>query len=528
MSKRFRLIQTHVLSRHGDRTPGFNCLEPLQPDAAGEVATWWRELLQKSEMAAMRRAFPIKVEDIDESTEQVRPPRDKSMGVFGCLTNRGKRQMWALGRALRRDFEDGGLFEGVSPDRQFDLVEAYASNYSRTQLSAQAALAGIFGLQADGELDAKDERLRPPEEGSWFGVRPVKVADVDNDDHSIRRTGSGPNVSVVPIHVLPPSQEYINIFPFSKQLQQDMRAEMVRYKTNELGPEDMVRERRLAGVKERVVNAVPAYGYHLQPFSWSSSLDILACRRSRASASADGRRSRLLMGDVIDSVFVALDTDRNGVISMNELNEGMRDLACDWLSDADISNIYNAANPNRESDGITRKQFTHLLQSDAKELDCTDLETYDLVCEKMCSQFDLWYSKSHILNQVLGPMVRRIVDPMIHASNACDVGDGTSYPRLVLHSGHDISILPWLHLFDAWSSSSGWPEYSAALRIDLLRSVDVEGSFYVRVMYNQGFTDSTSSTYTPHFEPLCIDEEKTGVVSLERFRRFVSSKTSLV
>ena len=124
------------------------------------------------------------------------------------------------------------------------------------------------------------------------------------------------------------------------------------------------------------------------------------------------------------------------------------------------------------------------------------------------------------------------MDPMIHASNACDSSDETYYPRLVLHSGHDISILPWLHLFDAWSSSSGWPEYSAALRIELLRESDDEdeGSsdrrpFYVRVMYNKGFTDSTSSAYTPHFERLDFGGfGESGVVPLDEFRRFVSSR----
>ena len=54
---RLRLKQVHVLFRHGDRTPGFNGLEPLQPDAALEVAAWWRELLQKSEMSAVRFFF---------------------------------------------------------------------------------------------------------------------------------------------------------------------------------------------------------------------------------------------------------------------------------------------------------------------------------------------------------------------------------------------------------------------------------------------------------------------------------------
>ena len=158
----------------------------------------------------MQRAFPVQFPDGTSSE-----PRDRSMGVFGSLTNRGKRQMWALGLGLRKVCEDGGLFEGIEPERQFSLVKAYASNYSRTQLSAQAALAGIFGLHADGALDTNASLRPPPDTKSWFGVRNVPLADL------------APNRKV-PVKVLPPEEEYINIYPFSKELQSEMREVMIR------------------------------------------------------------------------------------------------------------------------------------------------------------------------------------------------------------------------------------------------------------------------------------------------------------
>ena len=46
----------------------------------------------------------------------------------------------------------------------------------------------------------------------------------------------------------------------------------------------------------------------------------------------------------------------------------------------------------------------------------------------------------------------------------------SNYPRVVLHSGHDI-YSPWLHLMDAWTSAAGY-EYSAAIRLDLVERLD--------------------------------------------------------
>jgi len=564
-SSSLRLVQCHVLFRHGDRTPGFNCLEPLQPDAALEVAAWWRELLQKVEMNAVRkmifsqilticvityirvycnvslnshvfthiqmqRAFPVQFPE-NTSSE----PRDRSMGVFGSLTNRGKRQMWALGHGLRSHFEEGGLFEGIEPEKQFSLVKAYASNYSRTQLSAQATLAGIFGLQADGTLDTNESLLRPPPK-SWFGMTHVPVADL-------------PLSRTVPVTVLPPEQEYINIYPFSKELQSEMRQVMIERAQTKLSEEEQIKESRWSQVKKEITESVPAFAYNLQPFSWSSSLDILACRRSRKSVSRDGRRSRLFMTDVISNLFSTLDLDGNGVIDVDELRDGLREMACDWLSDADLKNINSAAQSvggQNEEDGVTLSQLTHLLQSEPTNLATdsyvdgvslslslsirptnhthththTHHRYYEDVCAKMCDQFELWYNEPHILRRVLRPMVSRIMDPMLEATKSTQ-----EYPRVVLHSGHDISILPWLHLLDAWTSAAGWPEYSAAIRLDLLRRLD-DDKMFVRITYNKGFTDSESSDYVAHFEPIMsgLLDSNEEVVSLDDVIRFFQAR----
>ena len=183
------------------------------------------------------------------------------------------------------------------------------------------------------------------------------------------------------------------------------------------------------------------------------------------------------MADVISNLFSTLDSDGNGLIDVDELREGLREMACDWLSDADLKHINNAAQSagGQNKDGITLSQLTHLLQSEPTNLS-TDAY-YEDVCAKMCHQFELWYNESHILRRVLRPMVGRIVEPMLEASSST-----SNYPRVVLHSGHDISILPWLHLMDAWTSAAGWPEYSAAIRLDLVERLD-DNEMFVRITY---------------------------------------------
>ena len=156
--------------------------------------------------------------------------------------------MWALGHGLRSHFEEGGLFEGIEPEKQFSLVKAYASNYSRTQLSAQAALAGIFGLHADGALDTNAPLRPPPDTKSWFGMRNVPLADLS------------PNRKV-PVKVLPPEQEYINIYPFSKELQSEMREVMIRRTQTELNEEEKLREARWSQVKREITESIPAFAY---------------------------------------------------------------------------------------------------------------------------------------------------------------------------------------------------------------------------------------------------------------------------
>jgi hypothetical protein len=48
---------------------------------------------------------------------------------------------------------------------------------------------------------------------------------------------------------------------------------------------------------------------------------------------------------------------------------------------------------------------------------------------------------------------------------------GASPPRLVLHSGHDITLVPMLRALGAWTPTDGWPGYGCALRIELMEDL---------------------------------------------------------
>ena len=149
--RRLRLAQVHVIHRHGDRTPGFNCMEPLLPDAAREVAAWAKELLTKDDMTAleMSERFPVQ---LDPAVTTL--PRDGTLGVWGQLTKRGLRQMLALGTEMRALYiktgflpkEAGGALtlEGSPAPPLRDVLHCYSSHYARTQNSVQAVLCGMY------------------------------------------------------------------------------------------------------------------------------------------------------------------------------------------------------------------------------------------------------------------------------------------------------------------------------------------------------------------------------------------------
>ena len=101
-----KLLRAHVVMRHGDRTPVFNCWEPFA-NSAEESWAWARKLPSKNAVARLENCMRSSYDDgarahsltaartkrgrVEESRGArdmgpTGPSRDAAMGVYGSLT----------------------------------------------------------------------------------------------------------------------------------------------------------------------------------------------------------------------------------------------------------------------------------------------------------------------------------------------------------------------------------------------------------------------------------------------------------
>ncbi|TYZ59665.1 hypothetical protein PybrP1_005458 [[Pythium] brassicae (nom. inval.)] len=91
-------------------------------------------------------------------------------------------------------------------------------------------------------------------------------------------------------------------------------------------------------------------------------------------------------------------------------------------------------------------------------------------------RFHQFYSNPRILQLVVGRLIQNVLVEMQRV-----MADESGQRRLVVYSGHDISILSVLHAVDAARADdqSWWPEYSSAVALELLQD-EHSGRWFVR------------------------------------------------
>ena len=132
-----RLLRAHVVMRHGDRSPIFNCWEPF-PLSGEESWGWARRLPSKEVIDDLEKPFQVLMADGSSSGAVARKTRDANMGVFGSLTRRGLSQTRALGAAMRK-YLMGDDCGHVNPSD----VLVMSSNFNRTIRSAASAVSAF-------------------------------------------------------------------------------------------------------------------------------------------------------------------------------------------------------------------------------------------------------------------------------------------------------------------------------------------------------------------------------------------------
>eukprot|EP00644_Phytophthora_capsici_P002232 jgi/Phyca11/528165/estExt2_fgenesh1_pm.C_PHYCAscaffold_270069 len=121
-------------------------------------------------------------------------------------------------------------------------------------------------------------------------------------------------------------------------------------------------------------------------------------------------------------------------------------------------------------------------------------------------RFHQFYSHRTILKLVAGRLMNNVLHEMEKS-----LWDHSESKKIVVYSGHDVSLLSVLRTMDAEIANdiSFWPEYSSAIALELLE--DESGKFFVRVRLNG--------------EILAIGESTDGLCSPDRFRDMVLDHT---
>ncbi|KAL4152133.1 hypothetical protein PRNP1_009068 [Phytophthora ramorum] len=117
-------------------------------------------------------------------------------------------------------------------------------------------------------------------------------------------------------------------------------------------------------------------------------------------------------------------------------------------------------------------------------------------------RFHQFYSHRTILKLVAGRLMHNMLREMQKA-----LWEHSESKKLVIYSGHDVSLLAVLRTMDAEITNNidWWPEYSSALALELLE--DENGKFFVRTRLNGEF--------------LAIGESPNGLCSPDRFRDII-------
>lgn len=121
--------------------------------------------------------------------------------------------------------------------------------------------------------------------------------------------------------------------------------------------------------------------------------------------------------------------------------------------------------------------FCHSQHFDARDslLPQSVLGRSDTLSEYLCWRFAQYYSDARILRFATESLISELSSNMRDATN-------DNVASCVWYSGHDVTIMPLLHLLGMWDRK--WTPYASYVALELHESFEKPGEFEVRVVYN--------------------------------------------
>ena len=506
-SGELQLVQTSILFRHGDRSPSHNVFEPAVGPASHEAFAWAAELPDSKTLDELERYAPTRygLGELASGSSQPPRPRDAELGSFGCLSRVGVYQATDLGCWLQ------GFYE---PAVNASL-RITSSNYARTIKSAQAVVRSF--LPGDVPAGTVSVQVHEPAE-EFLNVYPFfpalqrRMAEMTREewfqefDARVAREKSR-------LEQLIPVFSY-RLRKFSWLTCQDhfrcreLRRNMIaaRSKGDKVSLDS--RESQVApasAVAEEAQNVddndgendddddddvndekARTFGVGLGGVTWT---DSWLYRESIHN---------------LRETFERLDTDRDGMLSRAELGRAINDLLPhSSVSPRDLDRLFEALDENGGG-GISWEEFAKLLEGGLPVLnepkDEAELWTMRDVVEKYTIQrFGMWYEDPHIRNMATGALAAALSASQTRAIEALRTAEAkggsgrhassTAPPPVQydLLCGHDVTVLPLLHLLGAKREASEWPGYCSVLMLELLRCPE-EDAFFVRALWHPGRT----------------------------------------
>jgi hypothetical protein len=443
------LRHVSLIFRHGDRSPTFNAMEPIAQAATIEAATWASSLPPTALRADLDRRYPVHA-----TPETI--PRDQTIPEpFASLTGLGVLQMRRLGAFLSEKAGGGRI---MRPNK------ILASNFKRTQLSAQCVLAGLT-----------------------------------NVDHGIK------------IQVEDEGKDVLNVWGADPLLRKLLRSDGVA------SSDVMKNTKEEDEAKAIIIRAVPCFNYLLRPFTWISALDHTMCRegktggggplRGRAApkraeelfknmdVKGEGRLSREALKQGLDSVLQSafagerdidwlidqIDKDRSGYIELIELMDYLRNLRLPPPQDnVTEEEFWDAA---RVVERAVCRRFESIM-----EIPTVKRLTAGAVTKKLSSD----------LNDVITNLSQQAKElkqqqpPISSKQQPNKPATSTPIPiTLNLYSAHDVTLVPLLRALKVWTSKEPWPGVSAALALEVICKDDGSNA-KINFTYYKGVRGSLS------------------------------------